>query len=156
MANTSVVLTPEELLEHWQGHRRVTRRLIDAFPEQEFFNYSVGGMRPFGQLATELLRMAVPIAEGVATGNWVDRKIEPKTKSEVIGLWDADTEALNRIWKTIPEHRFQEVDTAFGQWKGNGIWMILYAIDNEVHHRGQGYVYLRALGAEPPAFYDRS
>ena len=24
--------------------------------------------------------------------------------------------------------------------------LILYVIDNEIHHRGQGYVYLRALG----------
>ena len=31
-----------------------------------------------------------------------------------------------------------------------------YLIDNEVHHRGQGYVYLRELGVEPPAFYERS
>ena len=30
------------------------------------------------------------------------------------------------------------------------------AVDNEIHHRGQGYVYLRALGIAPPAFYDRS
>jgi uncharacterized damage-inducible protein DinB len=30
-----------------------------------------------------------------------------------------------------------------------------YWIDNEIHHRGQAYVYLRALGIEPPAFYDR-
>ena len=52
--------------------------------------------------------------------------------------------------------RFQEVDTAFGQWKGTGIWMILYAIDNEIHHRGQAYVYLRSLGITPPPFYDRS
>jgi uncharacterized damage-inducible protein DinB len=26
---------------------------------------------------------------------------------------------------------------------------------NEIHHRGQGYVYLRALGIEPPRFYER-
>jgi uncharacterized damage-inducible protein DinB len=37
-----------------------------------------------------------------------------------------------------------------------GIAMILYAIDNEIHHRGQAYVYLRVLGIEPPAFFDRS
>jgi uncharacterized damage-inducible protein DinB len=24
-----------------------------------------------------------------------------------------------------------------------------------VHHRGQGYVYLRALGIEPPPFWER-
>jgi uncharacterized damage-inducible protein DinB len=34
--------------------------------------------------------------------------------------------------------------------------LILYVIDNEIHHRGQGYVYLRALGIDPPPFYDRS
>jgi uncharacterized damage-inducible protein DinB len=28
-------------------------------------------------------------------------------------------------------------------------------IDNEIHHRGQGYVYLRALGIEPPPFCER-
>jgi uncharacterized damage-inducible protein DinB len=28
-------------------------------------------------------------------------------------------------------------------------------IDNEVHHRAQGYVYLRALGLEPPHFWER-
>jgi uncharacterized damage-inducible protein DinB len=33
--------------------------------------------------------------------------------------------------------------------------LLLYVIDNEVHHRGQGYVYLRALGITPPPFYER-
>ena len=150
------VITPPQLLDHWQGHRRVTRRLIEVFPDNELFTYSIGGMRPFAQLATELLRMAVPIARGVATGKWTDEKLELKTKGEILRVWDAQTTELDRIWKTIPEERFQEEDTAFGQWKMTGIAMILYAIDNEVHHRGQGYVYLRSLGFEPPAFYDRS
>jgi uncharacterized damage-inducible protein DinB len=34
--------------------------------------------------------------------------------------------------------------------------MIQYVIDNEIHHRGQGYVYLRELGIEPPPFWERS
>jgi uncharacterized damage-inducible protein DinB len=33
--------------------------------------------------------------------------------------------------------------------------LLLYCIDNEIHHRGQGYVYLRALGIEPPPFWER-
>lgn len=32
---------------------------------------------------------------------------------------------------------------------------LLYVLDNEVHHRGQGHPYLRELGIEPPAFYQR-
>jgi uncharacterized damage-inducible protein DinB len=156
MPNTDTITTPEALLEHWQGHRRVTRRIIEAFPEKELFEYSIGGMRPFAVLATEMLKMAVPVARGVATGQWTDEEPEPKTRAEILKLWDDSTAELDRVWKTIPPRRFQEVDTAFGAWTGTGIWMILYAIDNEIHHRGQGFVYLRALGIEPPPFYDRS
>ena len=39
---TQVVINPEELLEHWQGHRRVTRKTIEAFPEDKFTSYSIG------------------------------------------------------------------------------------------------------------------
>ncbi|MEJ6979249.1 DinB family protein [Pedobacter sp. P351] len=28
-------------------------------------------------------------------------------------------------------------------------------IDNEIHHRGQAYVYLRSLGITPPFFWER-
>jgi len=51
--------------------------------------------------------------------------------------------------------RFAEIDKAFGQWEMSGIATIQYAVDNEIHHRGQGYVYLRALGIEPPHFWER-
>jgi len=44
---------------------------------------------------------------------------------------------------------------AFGQWEGRGIDTIQYAINNEIHHRGQGYAYLRALGVEPSPFWER-
>ena len=47
-APSAVVITPEALLEHWEGHRRLTRRVIEAFPEDQLFSFSVGSMRPFG------------------------------------------------------------------------------------------------------------
>ena len=43
----TTVITAEELLEHWQGHRRLTRRVIEAFPDDQLFSFAVGGMRPF-------------------------------------------------------------------------------------------------------------
>lgn len=161
MTETAVpvdVLSAEKLLDHWQGHRRLTRRMIEAFPEDKLIRFSVGGMRPFSEFVMEFLKMAEPIVKGVATGQWVNREDlgTPKTKAELLKLWDQDTVAINALWPAIPAHRFGEVDNAFGQWKSSGIGTILYAIDNETHHRGQGYVYLRALGIEPPQFYDRS
>ena len=150
------VLTAEGLLKNWQGHRKLTRKTIEAFPEDKLFNFSIGGMRPFSELAWEFIRMAVPIAEGVATGKWQEyQHPKPTTKSELLQLWDEQTPALNETFARIPSHRFSEVDKAFGQWEGTGLSGIQYAIENEIHHRGQGYVYLRALGIEPPPFWER-
>jgi hypothetical protein len=152
------VLGAGELLKHWQGHRALTRRVIEAFPEDKLFEFSIGGMRPFAEMAWEFIRMAVPIADGVATAKWAEFNAagaKPATKSELLKLWDAQTVELNEKFALIPPHRFSEVDKAFGQWEGSGIHVIQYAIDNEIHHRGQGYVYLRALGIEPPPFWER-
>jgi uncharacterized damage-inducible protein DinB len=150
------VVTSSDLLKNWQGHRRLTRKVIEAFPEDKLFEFSVGGMRPFSELAWEFIRMAVPIAEGVASGKWQEFN-EPKatTKSELLKVWDEHTSRLDAVFGQIPAHRFNEVDKAFGQWEGRGIDTIQYAVDNEIHHRGQGYVYLRALGIEPPPFWER-
>lgn len=150
------VLTADTLLKNWQGHRRLTRRTIEAFPEDKLFQFSVGGMRPFAEMALEFIHLAVPIVNGVATGKWEEFKgAKPGTKAELLGVWDAQTTELDKKFKTIPEHRFSEVDKAFGKWEASGLAIIQYAIDNEIHHRGQGYVYLRALGIEPPHFWER-
>jgi uncharacterized damage-inducible protein DinB len=160
MANETTpvnVLTADTVLENWQGHRRLTRRTIEAFPEDKLFQFSVGGMRPFAEMAWEFIRMAVPIVEGVSTGKWEEYKgPKPTTKAELIQLWDAQTPELDEKFRKIPPHRFSEVDKAFGQWEFSGMATIQYAIDNEIHHRGQGYVYLRALSIEPPPFWERA
>ncbi len=161
---TPGIFTPEALLEHWQGHRRVTRRMIEAFPEDKLFTYSIGGMRPFSDLVMEFIGMAEPGIDGIATGNSNTvndlphhaKNNWPKTKKELLERWDRVTEKINKLWPQIPSKRFTEMDKAFGQWEGPVYSFISYWIDNEIHHRGQAYVYLRSLGIEPPAFYDRS
>ena len=160
MASSSTaapIMTSQQFLEHWQGHRALTRRVIDAFPEDKLFNHSVGGMRPFSELAMEFIGMAVPTLEGVITGNWSQyAEAKATTKAELLELWDEATARINERWPATPAGRFQEVDTAFGQWKMPVYELLLYIRDNEIHHRGQGYVYLRSLGIEPPPFWERS
>jgi uncharacterized damage-inducible protein DinB len=155
VSDSTPFITPKGLLAHWQGHRRLTRRVIDAFPDDKLFTFSVGGMRPFGQLALEMLTMAAPMVRGIVSGEWqmVDRAERPKT--DLLRQWDQATDELNTLWPQIPPERFREQATAFGQWPGVVHDLILYVIDNEIHHRGQGIVYLRALGIEPPPFYER-
>lgn len=162
-ANTSTrafSLATDALLDHWQGHRRVTRRMIQAFPEDALFTYSIGGMRPFSALAMEMIGMCSAGIRGLATREWVTDTYadlpKPRTRNEILHLWDDLTDRINELWPQIPPERFEEVDQAFGQWEGVVYGLLFYWIDNEIHHRGQGYVYLRSLGIEPPAFYDRS
>jgi uncharacterized damage-inducible protein DinB len=81
---------------------------------------------------------------------------KPSSKEDLLQQWDKATDDLNHLWPQISPQRFQEHDVAFGQFEGTIYSFILYFIDNEIHHRGQGYVYLRSLGIEPPAFWDRA
>ncbi|GGB95253.1 DinB family protein [Dyadobacter sediminis] len=160
----TVVITPEALLEHWQGHRRLTRKMIEVFPENEFYHFSIGGMRTYAQLTMEMTDLALPGIKGIATGDWSGygesgnntHSAAPKMKQEVLELWDLITGKINAYWPQIAPERFQETEKAYGQFEAPIYGTILYLIDNEIHHRAQGYVYLRALGIEPPAFWDRS
>ncbi len=150
------IMSLEELLGHWQGHRRLTRRVIEAFPDDQFSTFSVGGMRPFAALAQELLAMAAPMIRGAVTGEWEQYKApESTSKAEILRLWDEATAEIDALWPRLPAEKFQETITAFGQYTGK-LWdLLFYVIDNEIHHRAQGYVYLRALGVEPPPFWER-
>ena len=114
-------------------------------------------MRPFGKLAMEMLAMGAPMVQGIVTDKWNwSGESEPRPKDELLDLWDDSTEQINQLWPKIPVDRFHQTITAFGQYTGKTNDLLLYVIDNEVHHRGQGYVYLRALGIEPPPFYERT
>lgn len=152
------VITVSELLEHWQGHRGLTRRVIEAFPEKEFFNYSIGGMRTFADITMELLGIAGPGIKEIATGKTAELKEHfnhENIKAKILQLWDETTEIINQYWAQIKPEQFHETIKAFGQYEGTVYSSIFYFIDNEIHHRGQGYVYLRSLGVEPPAFWER-
>ena len=158
MDTKAQVISQADLLKHWQGHRNLTRRVIEAFPEKDFFEFSIGGMRTFSKLTDELLSIGAPAMKGI-----VNREITPyqensenlSTKAEYLEKWDDATQEINHYWSQLKIEDFSETFNLFGEYEFPIIENILYFIDNEVHHRGQGIVYLRALGVEPPHFWDR-
>lgn len=155
---TQQVISKKGLLNHWQGHRNLTRRVIEAFPEKELFEFTIGGMRSFSKLAVEMISIGGPALKAIV-GNEVkpydESKFEPTTKTEILQKWDEETEVINEYFNQIPLERFSEKFNLFGEYEFPIIHNILYFIDNEIHHRGQGYVYLRALGIVPPMFWER-
>ncbi|MGN7824904.1 damage-inducible protein DinB [Chitinophaga varians] len=157
IAKPLTAISSADLLDHYQGHRRLTRRLLEGFPEDRFFDYSIGGMRSVAALAMEQINVSGMGVTGAATRNWntIAKKNQPATKQEILDMWDENTRLINEYWPMITEERFLETDKAFGMYEGVVINLVLYFIDNEIHHRGQIYVYYRSLGLEPAPFYER-
>lgn len=155
---TAVVLTKEEFLEHWMGHRNLTRRTLEKFPEKELFSFTIGTMRPFSELIKELLAIAEPgLREMVEKDSKsYNEKMPLTTKAELLNQWDNDTPKIIELFNRIPVEEFHQVHNLFGEYSYPIYGNLLYFIDNEVHHRAQGFVYLRALGIEPPFFWDRA
>jgi uncharacterized damage-inducible protein DinB len=153
---SSLILPADALRRHWQGHRRLTRRVVGVFPDDQLFTFSIAGMRPFGAMALELLSIAAPMVRGIVTGQWEQAASrDPRPKADILRQWDEDTATIDALFPQIRPEQFQQTMTAFGQYPGRVHDLVFYAIDNEIHHRAQGYVYLRALGLEPPPFYER-
>ncbi len=161
-----VFLSPEALLEHWQGHRRLTRRTAQAFPEDQLFTFSADSMRPFGAMVLEVAIMLEPtlqhlLGEGAdfSMEQWAKKteaaQRETTTRAELLRRWDESSATLQEAWPRIPSERFRATESAFGLPPMPNPYFVLYAVDNEIHHRAQGYVYLRMLGVEPPAFWER-
>lgn len=149
------LLTPEALLTNLKDVRALTRNVIEAFPEKELFEFSVANLRPFSQMVEEFLMITNYIFTETLHEKHTPFYTEgqfPTTKAEVLALWDRATEIIDREWTKVGDYTqsltIYRMTFSFAQW-------ILYAIENESHHRGQGYTYLRALGIEPPFFWAR-
>lgn len=150
--------TLDQLLKHWEGHRRLTRRTIEAFPEDELFSYRVEPMRPFGEMIREALEIG-PLLRGVVENVWewnMDYE-EVGNKADLLDAWDQSLETIRSYWQRLGPEQLERVepDHFFGGPPQANLDRLLYTIDNEIHHRGQGFVYLRLLGIEPPPFFER-
>ena len=148
------LLTPEALLTNLKDVRALTRNVIEAFPEKELFEFNIANLRPFSAMVEEFLRvMDYLFKERFQEQHTLFLEgAFPTTKAEVLALWDRASEILDCEWKEVGDYTqsltIYQMTFSFSQW-------ILYAIENESHHRGQGYTYLRALGIEPPFFWAR-
>jgi uncharacterized damage-inducible protein DinB len=151
------LLTLEQFYNHWQGHRRLTLRTVEAFPEDKLFSYNVEPMRTFGEIAKEMLEVENSTLHGILSGEW---KWKPKystisSKQELLTTFEQIGKQTQESWAKLSPERIGAVEKdAWGMTRAN-YERLLYMSDNEIHHRAQGYVYLRLLGIEPPAFYER-
>ncbi|MBE3589343.1 MAG: DinB family protein [Firmicutes bacterium] len=154
------LLHPASLLEILDGHRRLTVRTIEAFPDEKLFHYRpVEPLRPFAEMIKEILDIEESYMRGIATGEWT---FQPtcegvQTKPALLAACERVRARTRELWPRITVERLMAVepDPFFGGPPQSHFERLLYSLENEIHHRGQGYIYLRLLGVEPPLFYER-
>lgn len=149
------LLTSEALHTNFKDVRVLTRKVIEAFPEKDLFTFNIANLRPFSAMVEEFIAITDSIFGEILPEKhhkFLGEGKFPTQKSDLLALWDKVTTQINKEWKEIRDFTqpitLYQMTFSFTQW-------ILYAIENESHHRGQGYTYLRALHIEPPFFWGR-
>ena len=153
------LLTPQSLLALLESNRRLTVRVVEAFPEDALFRFSPAPpLRPFAEMVQEVLEMEEGYVRGIATREWT---FSPKrvftTKQELLDACAAVRQQTLQLWPRITAERLaaEETDPFWGAEPQPNLSRLIYTLENEIHHRGQGYTYLRILGIQPPPFYVR-
>ena len=109
----AVSIPTAALLDHWQGHRRVTGASSRRFPRRRSSTYSIGGMRPFAAMTFEMISMAGAGIRGIATGIW-DTGVCCITRRPGAGDHERAASPVGRRprqiehWPQIPAARFEE------------------------------------------------
>ena len=145
-------MTKSSFLKYWANVRKLTLRLFDLFPEDRFEYRPVETVRSVAEQFDHILIVELYTRIGMVTGQW---SLAPFSGERDLSRNRLRDKLYNEHKKTLgllgllAEGQFMRIyDTPFGAISGE---IIIYeAIDEEIHHRGNLYTYLRMLGIEPP------
>ncbi|WAH36260.1 DinB family protein [Alicyclobacillus dauci] len=149
-------------IDVWEDNRRLTNNVARTLVAAEAMDkVLVEGMRPFRELLLEILGMERWNVRGLAYDQW-EYEAPPEVLrtapvAEVLDYGTIVREETRQLWPNIPFAEFVKMRPSPAPFvpEGTAIERLTYTLENEIHHRGQGYVYVRLLGQEPPAFFMR-
>jgi len=149
----------------WEENRSLTLKVAHTFPDEHMLtSMPVPNMRPFARMLLEIAGLEHFFIRGLAEGIWEwipDESTHPAIVDvkELYDILDRTRNYTQMMWPTMTEDLLLTPHPAPSTFAGPAappIEWLQYAMENEIHHRAQGYTYLRHLGIEPPAFWDRS
>lgn len=142
----------EAILRYWSNVRHLTLRLLDEFPTDKFDYRPAAEIMTVSQLFRHILNVEIYIRDGFVTGEWKEPSAVPNTFFEKEMLRDKlkfENQKTIQMLSEVPDGKFLKVhQTPYGEVSGE--ILLLVAIDEEIHHRGNLYTYLRCLGKIPP------
>jgi uncharacterized damage-inducible protein DinB len=141
--------------ESFRLHTGVSLRAIAMIPEDKLDAQPVADMRTPKELAVHAFAYVRGIPAGVMKGSLTAEDCtEPvdqiKSRDDLVKWCRESWEIADRDFEKLNDGQLSaQVQTHFGQpFPG---WMLLtITYDEHIHHRGQLYTFLRAMGVEPP------
>ena len=146
----------------WDHFRQIVgigNRLIDALPEGKLDAQPIQKMRTPTELVVHQYGMMRAIMEGTITGeikNFDEKTVVPSIKSKVdlVRYCGECWTAANKAGQSITDEKLHAtVKTPWGM-EMPGFVSVGVVYDEFIHHRGQLFAYVRALGGDVPMMWD--
>lgn len=155
-----------QMVTYWNNVRRVTLAFLEAFPPEHLDFRPTAAVYSARQQFQHLISSEVMFVRGWTDGIWdYPWKDGRWCATELIDDSFDTLDGLTRFYVDVRERAVRflrglpptggstRLATHLGSLSIDG--MVLYAVDEEIHHRAQVATYLRMLGIEPPLFAQR-
>ncbi len=140
-----------------QDERPRFRKAVEALPEDKHGHKVHDKSREAGSLAGQLAMQFGSSVEIITKGAPKFDMPKPKTKQEMLQMFDSGVDELIAAVKNVSEDDWLNGEAAMGEmWKTKKYWMVWGFLFDAIHHRGQLTTFLRNMGAKVPSIYGPS
>lgn len=147
----------EQMMNHWLRHRRVLEELLKTIPDEQIGYKPWDGAMALGELAQHIAASADMFVALAKTGDQEIKPPEPadcKTMEEVRRIVTEYTEKTRATFASLTDEELEiHYDSPHPNFRGPRKNLLLIAIDHEIHHKGQLFVYARMIGTKDLPFF---
>jgi uncharacterized damage-inducible protein DinB len=147
----------EDLMEHLQRYRATTLQVFELVDDEELEWRPAPDQYSLGQQLLHVAQAEDRFVQGLFQGDWsYDRVRFPEVLPDAATLRAffrrVRTDLLERIRDLSPEELGRKIHVPEMPADHSLRWYLWFILEHELHHRGQIWAYLRAMGKTPP-FY---
>jgi uncharacterized damage-inducible protein DinB len=140
------------IIKYWDNVRDLTIQVLELFPAEQMDFRPTSKVRKVAEQFDHILTVELHVRNGFMSNNWEPTPgpvLKQFDKSLLANMLRSEHEKTDLVLRALlPEAFTRLYNTSYGKISGEGF--IYLTIDEEIHHRGNLYVYLRLLNIVPP------
>ncbi|MFM2369779.1 MAG: hypothetical protein RL619_2092 [Bacteroidota bacterium] len=156
MGNLNAQTATNDIVKEWERAKAYTKEYLDAMPESGYSFKPTKEMRSFSGQVLHLsdaiygFVVAATDEKSLVGFGELEKSGDENKASVTAKVMAAYDFAINAI-KKYPNSKLGEQIKLFGQFDLSRAQVLNKCFEHQTHHRAQTTVYLRLLGATPPA-----